>query len=138
MKLIFYSVSGFLYNPEQQEIYRQKCAFNTSKSDDYRRACSKYAIPLIFLKAGFNIPPEFDVDPFPNLAGKTNHDFLKENAFLSEVEHPRWGILIGLITNRTISAGEELFVNYNYKLDSKFPYDRPWYKDAAKAAGILK
>ena len=37
---------------------------NTSKSVDYRRECKKYSVGN---HASFNLPPELDVDPLPNL-----------------------------------------------------------------------
>ena len=60
--------SLFLYDkPDQLELYSKACTFNTSKSDDYRRHCKKYSVGMGFLNAQIDMPPEFDVNPLPNL-----------------------------------------------------------------------
>ena len=48
---------------------------NTSKTDDYRRACKKYTLGFSVWYAVVDLPPEFDVGPFPNLGPKVNHHF---------------------------------------------------------------
>ena len=44
------------------------------------------------------------------------------------MDHPRWGIIQSVVTNRDIKAGEELFGHYGYK-KAPFPLDHPWYHD---------
>ena len=63
--------SLFLYsNPDQSELYSKACTQNTSKSDDYRRHCKKYSARMSIINAWFNLPPELDVNPLPNLGTK--------------------------------------------------------------------
>ena len=52
--------SGFTYNPEQSGIYHKNCVENTTKSDEYRRHCKKYALGIPSLESTINIPPEYD------------------------------------------------------------------------------
>ena len=42
------------------------------------------------------------------------------------MDHPRWGLIQSVVTNRYIKAGEELYGYYGYK-PSEFPTDHPWY-----------
>ena len=57
---VFVSIySGFVYNREQNEIYFQTCDNNTTKSDDERKRCSKYALTLS-KDSRIHIPPEYD------------------------------------------------------------------------------
>ena len=42
------------------------------------------------------------------------------------MDHPRWGIILSVVTDRDVNAGEELFGYYGYK-KSEFPIDEPWY-----------
>ena len=118
--------SLFLYNTEQHQIFNQTCTENTDKTDEYRRNCMKYAIKSGRYDARTALPPEKDVEPYPNVGGKVNHHFCEANAIFSEIEHPRWGLMVGIFTNRNIRAGEEIFIDYGYKLN-EFPYDVPWY-----------
>ena len=69
----FYSM--LLYNDEQHTLYKQKCTYNSSKSMDYRRACKKYSVQFETWVAGYDLPPELDVNPFPNFGAKVNHHF---------------------------------------------------------------
>ena len=60
--------SLFLYSiPDQTELYSKACTYNTSKSDDYRRHCKKYSVGVSIINARIDLPPEFDVNPLPNL-----------------------------------------------------------------------
>lgn len=128
--------SAFLYNIEQYKIYNLKCQYNQSLTDDQRRACFKYTVGIKPLKAYASIPPEADIEPLTLLGGKINHHFTKENAGLVDIEHPRWGICKGIRSMKPIKAGEELFLNYNYKNMEKWPVQLPWYLEAKKAAGL--
>ncbi len=42
------------------------------------------------------------------------------------MDHPRWGLILSVVANRDIEAGEELYGYYNYPR-SAFPADHPWY-----------
>ena len=56
------SYHGFvygLYNGEYEQ-YQKHCGMNLTKSDDERRHCAKYALPLRSREAMINIPPEYD------------------------------------------------------------------------------
>jgi hypothetical protein len=46
--------------PDQSEIYASNCFGNPSKSEDYRRHCKKYSLPLTYYHAITDLPPEFD------------------------------------------------------------------------------
>ena len=44
------------------------------------------------------------------------------------MDHPRWGLIQGVVATRDIKAGEELFGFYGYnKNKAVFPNDFPWY-----------
>ena len=91
--------SMFLYRiPDQAAIYKEKCTYNTSKSDEYRRHCKKYSLGLASYHAVIDVPPEFDVNPLPNHGPKVNHHFRQNNSIYWEIEHPRYAtILNGLM-----------------------------------------
>jgi hypothetical protein len=113
---------------EETNIYYFKCGFNESRSDDERRACYKYQIPLARYFANISLPPELDYEPYPNLGPKVNHHFQFNNSAYNEIEHPRWGVIQGIGTIKPIKKGEEIFTFYNYK-EEGFPADFPWYHD---------
>ena len=122
----FYSL--YLYRAKDQEqLYRDQCSHNISKSDIYRRNSKKYSIPLKTYDATIDLPPEFDNNPLPNLGPKVNHHFKLANSAYLETEHPRWGLIHSVTAIFwDLKAGEELFTNYNYgRFD--FPEDFPWY-----------
>ena len=82
--------SLFLYqHPVETHLYEQSCTHNTSKSDSYRRHCKKYSLGIASYSGVIDLPPEFDVNPLPNLGPKVNHHFRKQNAAYMEIEHPR-------------------------------------------------
>ena len=43
------------------------------------------------------------------------------------IEHPRWGAIMGVVSSKYIKAGEELLAYYGYRLGRKMPSDYPWY-----------
>ena len=119
--------SLYLYRtPDQTDLYRSSCSFNTSKSVEYRRHCKKYSLGLSSYKALIDIPPEFDVNPLPNLGPKVNHHFRFNNSGYTELEHPRWGLIQSVTAMHDLRAGDELFTFYGYK-PGDFPEDFPWY-----------
>ena len=63
-----------------------------------------------------------------NLFLQINHNFTHNNTHFEIIDHPRWGIIQGVVANRDLKAGEELFGYYGYTT-SKFPDDFPWYYD---------
>ena len=79
----------------------------------------------------FQLPPEFDIDPLPNLGPKVNHHFKHNNTIYIEIEHPRWGLIQSVTPFKDLKAGEELFTNYGYDRNGEqpgdFPHDYPWY-----------
>ena len=56
------SYAGFIFGKKngQLKIYVKNCGMNLTKSDDERRHCIKYALPLRPKDAIINIPPEYD------------------------------------------------------------------------------
>ena len=58
-----------------------------------------------------------------SLAHKTCHSFTPNTDF-QPCWNPRFGRIMSVVATRDISEGEELFVNYNYKL----VYAPPWYQ----------
>lgn len=143
----FYSL--YLYRiPDQVHNYNKKYAYNTSKSDDYRRGCFKYTIGLNSYQGHIDLPPEFDINPLPTLGPKVNHHFRMNNSgtlfnqhdsffglisdflFLvySEAEHPRFGLIQAVLPTQNLKAGTELFTHYLYpNKRNEFPSDFPWY-----------
>ena len=122
--------SLFLYSrPIETSLYKAACAFNETKSEDYRRHCKKYSLGISSYHGVIDLPPEFDVNPLPNLGPKVNHHFRANNSAYSEIEHPRWGLIQSVTLQRDMKAGEELFTHYGYEAGHKFPEDFPWYWD---------
>ena len=128
----FYSL--FLYRKDDEtDLFEESCIQNASKSDDYRRHCSKYTLNLITFEGTFNLPPECDVEPFPNYGPKVNHHFSANNTVFKETEHPRWGLIQSVHPTIDLNAGQELFLYYNYErfgVQHAFPKDFPWYWEA--------
>ena len=44
-----------------------------------------------------------------------------------DIEHPRWGAIMGVVSTKYIKAGEELFTYYGYREHRRMPSDYPWY-----------
>ena len=42
------------------------------------------------------------------------------------IEHPRWGAIMGVVSTKHIKEGDELFTYYGYR-PGKIPSDFPWY-----------
>ena len=123
--------SMFYYKADEQlDIFFKNCQGNISESDDYRRSCTKYYIDLIEYYVKIALPPEKDNGQFPNLGPKVNHNFEEINSNFDQIEHPRWGVLIGVLAQRDILPGEEILLNYGYKDSAIFPLDHPWYFQA--------
>jgi len=54
--------SGFLYDyPVEARLYQSNLVENTSRTDEYRRACKKYSLGLSTYHTTIDIPPEFDL-----------------------------------------------------------------------------
>ena len=115
---------------EEWNIYVTNCQNNLTRSDSERRECLKYHIYLQHYKALISLPPEMDHGSFPNVGPKVNHHFKFNNTVFGEIEHPRWGTIMGIWTKRPIKAGEEILAHYHYKEQKEFPKDFPWYFEA--------
>ena len=51
-----------------------------------------------------------------------------------EAEHPRWGLILSVVSKVELKAGTEVFTHYGYAEDRrKFPADFPWYWKAKEA-----
>ena len=51
----------------------------------------------------------------------------------AETEHPRFGLIQGVLPTQNLNAGTELFTHYLYNEEQKdFPADFPWYYDWKK------
>ena len=128
-KIAFYSVLRF--NEEQLSIYRENCHEDESKSDEERRACSKYTIGFESWKGGkMSVPPHLDSDEFYSATSgrKVNCAIGKDaNAVFLEMEHPRFGLILQLEAVKPIERGQEVFVDYGYKEPAVFPDDHLWY-----------
>ena len=124
-----YSLHMYNMKNSQLNIYYSNCQNNKTRSDNERRECLKYHLPLRRYDVLISLPPEFDKEPLPNLGPKVNHHFQFNNSYYDEIEHPRWGVIQGVTTNKPIKAGEELFTFYEYKQED-FPADFPWYHKA--------
>ena len=131
----FYSL--YLYRHQDQlKTFDDNCSLNTSKSDQYRRQCGKYAINLETYHGTINLPPELDQEyMLPTLGPKVNHHFKANNSIYVETEHPVWGLIMGVVPTIDIQAGQELFTYYDYEqissgVPQEFPNDYPWYWEA--------
>ena len=104
---------------------------NKSKSDEYRRHCVKYCLGIESYYAQWNLPPEYDENPLPNLGPKINHHFTAINSFFTLCEHPRWGFISSIVPELNLKAGDELLADYGYGnkdgIQQEFPDDFPWY-----------
>ena len=61
------------------------------------------------------------------LGHKANHKFGDTNVIFDTVDHPIMGGIACLVATKEIDEHEEIFVDYNYDLDSPVP---DWYADA--------
>lgn len=133
-KFCFYS--GYLYrNDLELDIYKKRYELNESLSMEDRRKGVTYSIATTISNAHINIPPELHGPGhwYPTLGHKVQCGFHKQgaNAVFTDTEHPRYGNIVGLLALRDIKAGEEIFVDYGYKLKAA-PYDFPWYHEAKR------
>ncbi len=127
-----YSLFYYRFDDETA-VYSQNCYDNVNKTDDYRRHCKKYSLGTSMWMARIDVPPEFDVNPLPNLGPKVNHHFRLNNSAYSEIEHPRWGEMQSVASMIDIKAGQEIHTHYGYDRGGKvgeFPADFPWYWEA--------
>ena len=92
------------------------------KWSDFRLALDNYT--------DLDIPFDFrSLDKYKvTLGHKACHTFDKEklNVKFENFYHPRFGLIIALVSTRDISTNEEILVNYNYKNIKTAPY---WYKN---------
>ena len=58
------------------------------------------------------------------LVHKTCHSFTP-NSMFTQAWHPRFGLIMALTAKEDIEAGQEVYVNYNYKL----PFSPTWYQE---------
>ena len=54
------------YNHQDILIFDANCKNNKTKSDNERRECVKYQIPLSQYHVTISLPPELDKEPLPN------------------------------------------------------------------------
>ena len=71
-------------------------------------------------------------DSYLNNFFQVNHDFRKHNSEYINIEHPRWGAIMGVSTTTNVKAGEEIFTNYGYPRKLPMPEDFPWYWELKK------
>jgi hypothetical protein len=127
---------GFVFrNREEMELYAERYVRNGSLSAEERRHSVKYQISVLVMdKDSMDIPLELDVAGawHPGVGHKLNNAFEHEtNCRFHATEHPRHGVIIGILTSKPIKKDEELFVDYGYRKE-KFPYDFDWYHKAKK------
>ena len=81
MFLSSYNAFVFSKNNGEHEIYDKRCSMNSTKTDDERRHCIKYAIELSARDAVMNIPPEFDQPEsfIPSLGPKVRFMIFSKN-----------------------------------------------------------
>jgi hypothetical protein len=60
---------------------------------------------------------------------QVNHHFQLNNSAYTDMEHPRWGAILSVISMTQIKAGSEIFTFYGYN-KGPFPHDHPWYFEA--------
>jgi hypothetical protein len=60
---------------------------------------------------------------------QVNHHFRLNNSAFTDMEHPRWGAIVSVISLTPIKAGSEIFTHYGYQR-GPFPIDFPWYFEA--------
>jgi histone-lysine N-methyltransferase SETD7 len=83
----------------------------------------------------YNVPEDIELDiPDPyrstdeytaTLGHKVNHKFEQTNVEFDTTDHPVYGVIVCLIATEDIDIDDELFVSYNYGLDSA----PQWYRD---------
>ena len=61
-----------------------------------------------------------------SLYSQVNHNFIQNNSVYVDIEHPRWGAIMGVQITKDVKSGEELFTYYGYKLTNT-SLDFPWY-----------
>ena len=126
----YYSLHLYKHD-DQLDLFKETCSHNTSRNEEYRRECNKYSIDLNTYLATISLPPELDKDPLPTFGPKVNHHFRANNSVYTETEHPIWGLIVGVMPQVDLQAGQELFTYYNYErtfgVPEDFPEDFPWY-----------
>ena len=120
----FYSL--YMYNENQNKLYVNNHVANISKTAEYRRNCRKYSVSLSYYDAAINIPPEYDMEPYPTLGPKVNHHFKLNNSIYHIAEHLHWELIQSVSTKIDLKVGQELFTYYGLPKRS-FPEDFPWY-----------
>ena len=50
-----------------------------------------------------------------------------QNAFFSNAEHPRFGIVLTVVSSRVILKGEEILLDYQYGNHTSYKTYFPWY-----------
>lgn len=62
-----------------------------------------------------------------SLGHKVNHSFTP-NCRYRQMQHPRWGEIVGIFTTRLVKENEEFLCNYGYDIDTHLVPD--WYRAA--------
>jgi histone-lysine N-methyltransferase SETD7 len=127
--------NGLRYTPEQRQTHQAMCHNNVSLKAEERRACTKYQIELDSLPGHYiDLPPWLDGDQHYSATSghKVNCAFgERANAAFYELEHPRFGLILSIMTTKPVAKGQEFFIDYGYK-KGEFPSDHPWYHEAKR------
>merc|ERR1712029_838016 len=82
-----------------------------------------------------DIPEQFRsfVNYRTTLGHKINHKFAPStNSQFEVVKHVLFGPIVSIVATKVIEAGEEVFVDYNYDVDSLNNSHWQWFSDAYK------
>ena len=71
--------------------------------------------------------PYWNISNFrATLGHKVNHSFRYMKTYYGKVFHPRFGIIRSVVAQEDIKRGEEIFVNYGYRIGGNVP---TWVSD---------
>ena len=117
--------SGLFWNESHQALYTMDTYKNQTWGEywDVFRNLMSFDGPL-----KIHIPePYWNISNFrATLGHKVNHSFRYMKTYYGKVFHPRFGEIRSVIAQADIKRGEEIFVNYGYRIGGTVP---TWISD---------
>ena len=122
---MFMYYSGLFWNMLEQALFTADTYRNQTMDDywDIHRNLINFEGSTVI-----HIPePYWNISNFrATLGHKINHSFTKTKSIYGKCYHPRFGNIRSVYAVADIKKGEEIFVNYGYRLGQRVPL---WYSD---------
>ena len=123
-ELVLY-YSGLIWNNTEQALFTLNVSYNQTWDEVWK--VQKY---LLVLKDDLyiNIPEQYwSISNYrASLAHKLNHSFKKTKVMWGHAFHPRFGHIKSVVAQENIKRGEEIFIDYGYRVGSQVP---KWFSD---------